>query len=236
MHSVVATRFPREKVMTVLHGIPLFPQLAAELPESIEPLLEHSRFIVAEPGETVICKGEFDSWFYFLLKGELAVSTGSEDATGKIVGYIKPGEMFGALAIVRDAERNASIQIAGNKRTILFGIDSAPFGELEDFSQVPLAVKILFLRYVAERTEAHLMAYDREMPGTDLTDRLKALPAFTLVAGALEELNYLNRRANALADLLAEWNLTLESIEDYEAPKPVVSGDLLDDLERLYFG
>lgn len=236
MHNINATRFPKEKVLAVLSGIPLFPELAQRAADSIEPLLSNSRFIVAEPGEAIIRKGEFDSLFYFLLKGELAVSTGDDSADGKIVGYIRPGEMFGALAIVRDAERNASVIINGDKRAILLGIDSAPFGELDDFSQVPLLVKILFLRYIAARTEAHIRAYEKEMPGTDLSTRMSALPALNAGKDTAAELHYLYERATALADLLAEWNLTLESLEDYEAPRPVVSGDLLDDLEKLYFG
>lgn len=240
MHSLIATRFPRDKLRAVLQGLPFFADLLEQSPAELDALLPHTRLLLADPGEIVMRKGEYDSWCYFSLKGQLAVQTGDEDSSGRIVGYLQPGEVFGALAIVRDSERSASIVVRGRNpekdRAILFGLDFAPFGELDDFSQVSLTCKLLFFRMVVDRTEARLHAYEREMPGTDLGVRLAALPTFAGVADSVEQLHYLQQRADALADLLGEWNLTLDNLEDYQPLRELPRADLLADLERLYFG
>ncbi len=236
MQSIQATRFPTEKLLAILNGIPLFPMLSQSAPDAVEPLMQHARLVVVEPGEHVIRRGEFDSSFYFLLKGELNVTTQSDDTPGKTVGFIQAGEMFGALAIIRDAERSASVQVKGDKRAILFAIDAAPFGELDDFSQVSLPVKLLFLRWVVSCTEARLQAYDKEFPNNDLSQELRELPAYTGSKNTIEELAFLNERADDLAELMLDWNMTLENIEDYHPPHAPPAEDLISDLERLYFG
>lgn len=240
MHSLVVSRFPRDKLQLVLRALPFFRELAEQAPAELERLLPHTRLLLADPGESIMRKGEFDSWCYFLLKGQLAVQAGDDDSAAKTVGYIQPGEMFGALAILRDSDRTASITVRGrdreNDRAILFGLDFAPFGELEDFSQVSLNSKLRFFQLVIERTEARLLAYEREMPGTDLGIRLAELPAFVGADESLQQLQYLHQRTDALAELLNEWNLTLESLDDYHPVRELPRADVLADLERLYFG
>ncbi len=236
MQSIQATRFPTEKLMAILNGIALFPMLQKAAPAAIEPLMQHSRLVVAEPNEYIMRRGEFDSSFYFLLKGSLQVSTQTEDSAGKTVGFIQAGEMFGALAIIRDAERSASVMVENGGRAILFAIDAAPFGELDDFSQVSLPVKLIFLRWVVECTNARLLAYDKEFPNNDLSVELRELPLFNGKQDSLEELAFLNERADDLAELMLDWNLTLENIEDYHPPHAAPADDLISDLERLYFG
>lgn len=240
MHSLIATRFPPEKLQPILLGLPFFKDLAEQSPAELERLLPHTRLLLADPGELIMRRGEFDSWCYFLLKGQLAVQAGDDDSSGRTVGYIQPGEMFGALAIMRDSERSASIMVRGSSaekdRAILFGLDFSPFGELDDFSQVSLASKLKFFQLVVERTEARLHAYEREMPGTDLGVRLATLPSFHGQADSLEQLQFLHQRADALADLLAEWNLTLENLDNYQPVRELPKADVLADLERLYFG
>lgn len=240
MHSLIATRFPREKLQPVLLGLPFFSELAEHAPAELDRLLPHTRLLLADPGEIIMRRGEFDSWCYFLLKGQLAVQAGEEDGSGKTVGYIQPGEMFGALAIVRDSERSASIAVRGQDkdkdRAILFGLDFAPFGELDDFSQVSLETKLRFFQLVIERTEARLHAYEREMPGTDLGIRLATLASFHGESNSLAQLQYQQQRADALADLLTEWNLTLENLDNYQPVRELPKADVLADLERLYFG
>ncbi|MFN4290947.1 MAG: cyclic nucleotide-binding domain-containing protein [Permianibacter sp.] len=237
MHSLIASRFPRDKLQPVLLGLPFFRELAEDAPAELERLLPHTRLLLADPGELIMRKGEFDSWCYFLLKGQLAVQA---DDGGKVVGYIQPGEMFGALAIMRDSERSASVAVRGSDkekdRAILFGLDFSPFGELDDFSQVSLATKLKFFQLVVERTEARLHAYEREMPGTDLGIRLATLPAFQGDTDSLAQLQYLHHRADALADLLSEWNLTLENLDNYQPIRELPRADVLADIERLYFG
>lgn len=239
VHSLISTRFPRDKLQPVLQGLPFFSELAAQAPAELERLLPHTRVLLADPGELIMRKGEFDSWCYFLLKGQLAVQSG-DDASGKVVGYVQPGELFGALAIVRDSERSASIAVRGRDpekdRAILFGLDFSPFGELDDFSQISLDTKLRFFQMVVERTEARLHAYEREMPGTDLGVRLAMLPSFSGNQADVAFLQYLQQRADALADLLTEWNLTLENLDNYQPIRELPRADVLADLERLYFG
>lgn len=238
MHSLIASRFPREKLQPILLGLPFFKELAEQSPAELERLLPHTRLLLADPGECIMRRGEYDSWCYFLLKGQLAVQAGDDGS--KTVGYIQPGEMFGALAIMRDSERSASIVVRGREqgkdRAILFGLDFSPFGELDDFSQVRLETKLAFFRLVVDRTEARLHAYEREMPGTDLGVRLATLPSFSGQPGTLAQLQYLHQRADALADLLGEWNLTLENLDNYQPVRELPKADVLADLERLYFG
>ncbi len=240
MHSLIASRFPRDKLQPVLLALPFFREVAAQSPAELDRLLPHIRVVLATPGELVMRKGEFDSWCYFLLKGQLAVKAGDDDSPTTVVSYLQPGDMFGALAIVRDSDRSANVVVRGRDaekdRAILLGLDFSPFGELDDFSQVSLQTKLRFFQLVVERTEERLQAYEREMPGTDLGVRLAALPAFTGQVGTLAQLQYLQQRADALAELLVEWNLTLENLDNYQPIRELPRADLLADLERLYFG
>lgn len=232
MQSVAASRFPAEQMHELLRQLPFFDALLQSGSETVDCLLQHARILIANTGEAVVERGEFDSWFYFLLKGELGVHT---EAGGTLVAYIRPGDMFGALAAIRDTERNATVVVTGSGGALLLGVDFAPFGELDDMSQIGLPAKLGFYRLVIDRTEAKLRAYDQEMPGTDLGERLQALPSPPPVSGNAGELHALAARADALADLLGEWNLTLENLPGYQPPRPPLHGDLLSDLERLYF-
>lgn len=234
MHSVMLNRFPVERLEPIFQSLPFFSQLLAEHRTDLQALYEHSKIVVAEPGESIIQAGEFDSWFYFVLNGELSVI--SHDEGNVEVGLIYPAEIVGALAIMYDTERSATVTVRGNEKALLLAVDYTPFGELDDFSQISLAGKISLMQLVAERTEARLRAYDKQFPNTDLAERLRALPKAPGNTCDLDSLHYWYYRIDALAQLLKEWNLTLENLDDYHPPVTPPSKALLDDLEQLYFG
>lgn len=234
MHSVMLNRFPAERLEPIFQSLPFFAQLLTAHRADFQTLFNQSKIVVAEPGEKIISAGEFDSWFYFVLKGELAVISHEE---GKAeVGHIYPGEIVGALAIMYDTERSATVLVRGQERALLLAVDYTPFGELEDFSQISLDGKILLSKLVAERTEARLRAYDKQMPNTDLAERLRALPQLSQDDADERVLHYWYERIESLSQLLKEWNLTLENLDDYHPPVTPPSAALLDDLEQLYFG
>ena len=234
MHSVNLTRFPSEKLTQVFDALPFFHQLKTEFPQDYQTLFNHSKIVIAETHEAIIRTGEFDSWFYFVLSGSMCVYL--DESSSIPLGHIYPAEVVGALAIMHDTERSATVRVSGNKRCVLLAVDYTPFGELDDVSQISVGGKVALLRFVSERTEARLRAYDQQMPGTDLMVRLQTQPSLATDASVEEALHYWYYRIDALANLLKEWNLTLENLDDYHPPLIAPSAELIHDIEQLYFG
>ena len=83
--------------------IPAFSSLEEKL---IQEVARMSRMRKYEPGELLIREGDYDSWVFFLVKGELRITH-----RGVEVGILRRlGDVFGEMGIIDGSPRSASIQ------------------------------------------------------------------------------------------------------------------------------
>ena len=64
-----------------------------------------AKLVRYEPGETVLREGDFDSWIFWIVKGEFAVLKSGVPITV----FSKPGEVFGEMSILEAGSRSATI-------------------------------------------------------------------------------------------------------------------------------
>lgn len=217
MKEILLTQYSPEALDSLLNPIPFFNDLSLHDHQQYELLLKHSKVIELGANEHIIRKGAKETTFYFLLKGQLNVFA---DPPGKTrpLGQLSPGQVFGALAIINDQPRNASLA-ASKEGATLFATDFTIFGEAEDFSQVKLETKLSLLRIVANNTRWKLEVFKMNEPDHPLVSKMDALAPFTGTKNTIDELRYLTHLSFNLGKLLTEWNQSQLPAAIAEAPK-----------------
>ncbi len=231
MKIIPLTTYDQETIDGLLSGVPFFRDLKVNDEPQYRLLLSYSNFFEAAPNEKVITKGQRDSMYYFLLRGQLIVYP---DGTGKSKegqNYIGSGQVFGALALLCDIERTASIVVDPQySKALLFGTDFQPFRTLEDFRLIRLETKLAFFRGVVHHTRWKLEVYKMEFPDHPLVKEMKRIEFFVGERGTVDELRSLDRQIRQITALLRTWNKTFESatkIEKKDEPAvPVVNETL----------
>jgi len=198
-------QIPAADLTVLLARIPFFKELRQRDESQLQLLLTYSRLVELDPGETIMRRGQKDTWLYFLVKGELLVyrdQTHAVDALNKIT----PGELFGDLALLFDAERKATVAAAPSRSALLFACDFKAFGALDNFNQVQLSTKLLFYRTLVHSIRWRLEVSRMEQPQHPLVMELLKAPAPRGPRDSLEELRSLHEQARYLAQILERWN------------------------------
>lgn len=204
MKEIDRTQYPQEKIERLFSATTFFKDLMQRDDAQFRVLLGLADIVQAESGETVIREGDSDSCLYFLLTGQLVVEAG-----GRPINYISPGEVFGALAMLRGTPRTATIRVDENTRlAIVARLDYAHFRDQDAFSPLTLRTRVLFYRMLVHNIRWTLEASRMQNPGHALAGELRKLPLYNGVRGGAEELDALQEQAHALADLLCRWNET----------------------------
>ena len=151
-------------------------------------MLKHSTMIELAPKEQIIKQGTVDQTFYFLLKGQLDVYPG-EAIKGKPINQLSPGQVFGALAIINQQPRTASLAASSDSAATLFATDFSIFGAIDDFSKIKLETKLSFLRIVVNNTRWKLEVYKMNDPDHQLVRKLDAIARFNGQKNSREELD-----------------------------------------------
>ena len=87
--------------------------------DDLKGLLKSSRMIKYDPNEVIISEGEYSSWIYFLIQGEVGIQK-----EGEIINTLKRcGDLFGEMGIIDNSPRSASIVAVIN--TICLAIDTS---------------------------------------------------------------------------------------------------------------
>jgi hypothetical protein len=218
MKVIPITSYDQETVDGLLSGVPFFRDLKINDEAQYRLLLSYSNFYEAEPEEKVITKGQRDSMYYFLLRGQLIVYPDGTGDSSEGQNYIGSGQVFGALALLCDIERTASIVVdPAFSKALLFGTDFKPFRNLEDFRQIRLETKLAFYRGVVHHTRWKLEVYKMEYPDHPLVKEMKRIEFFIGDRGTVEELQSLDRQIKQITALLRTWNKTFE--KDMKAAK-----------------
>lgn len=210
MRKVSLNEFPKETIQTLLSQIPFFNDLSLHDNQQYELLLSHSTMIELDPGEQIIRKGTIDKTFYFLLKGLLDVFP-DDSIKGKAINQLSPGQVFGAVAIINEQPRTASLAASKESGATLFATDFSIFGALEDFSNIRLETKLSFLRIVVNNTRWKLEVYKMNDPEHPLASKLDSIHRYLGTKSTIEELRSLAIQSKDLGDLLHEWNASMQN-------------------------
>lgn len=206
MEQINRAEYPLERIQRLLSGIPFFNEVARESEQQLSRLLECSDIMQARAGEEVIRQGDTDTFLYFLLKGQLAVMAPNGNAN-QVLNYISPGEVFGALAMIRATPRSATIRVDESaKEAIVARLNYADFSNVSDFNYLTLATKLAFYRMLVHNIRWTLEVNKMQSPQHELVVKLRTVPIFTGAKGTIEELNALRDQAHKLADILCLWN------------------------------
>lgn len=212
MKVIPISAYDPDTVDSLLSGVPFFRDLKQNDESQYRLLLTYSNFYEAEPNEKVISKGQRDKMYYFLLSGQLIVHPDGTGKSDKGVNYIGSGQVFGALAMLCDIERTASIVVDPQySKAMLFGADFKPFSELEDFRQIRLETKLAFYRGVVHHTRWKLEVYKMDYPSNPLVNEMRRIEFFKGERGTVEELQSLDRQTHQITALLKTWNKTFEN-------------------------
>lgn len=213
MRRITREEYPIDTLQRIVNGVTFFKELIQTDPSQFELLMSVTRFVTADQDEIILHRGEDANVLYFLLKGQLAVL--ADDDNGDIINEINPGEMFGVMALVLNFKRSASIKVNG-RTALLAGIDYQHFSDLNDFTLFSLKTKISFFRMLTNNIRWNLERNKMQLPDHPLVARLRTLPLFSGEKGTLEELQFLHHQAHAQAELLCEWNDSLNQGGDWK--------------------
>ena len=117
---------PRELTTADRHKILEGHFLFGELPEADrETLVTYSRLETYRDGETIFLKGSPGRGMMAVLRGEVRISAPSSDGREIVLNIIRPGEIFGEIALLDGKDRSANAEAIGN--CVLFVIERRDF-------------------------------------------------------------------------------------------------------------
>ncbi|PKM22237.1 MAG: cyclic nucleotide-binding domain-containing protein [Gammaproteobacteria bacterium HGW-Gammaproteobacteria-14] len=213
MEQINRAEYPLERIQRLLSGIPFFNEVLRDSEAQFSRLLECSDIMQASPGEEVIHVGDTDTYLYFLLKGQLAVM-GSNGGGSQVLNYISPGEVFGALAMIRGTPRSATIRVDDSAReAIVARLNYADFSDIVDFNYLTLETKLAFYRMLVHNIRWTLEVNKMQSPQHELIPKLRTVPIFTGAKGTADELTALYEQAHKLADILCLWNESVQPVK-----------------------
>ena len=196
----------KNEIELLLSKIPFVKELKSQENSELHPLLKQACIVELAPGETIMRRGEYGTWIYFLIKGELSVFQNS-DTDSHPISSITPGELFGDLAILCNHQRKATVAADANgKACQLFAIDFRPFGDLDNFSVIDLPTKLTFYRTIVHSVRWRLEVKRMEQASAVYASELRKVPTYTGEKGGMSELNALFKQSQFLADVLDRWN------------------------------
>ncbi|KUJ82637.1 cyclic nucleotide-binding protein [Microbulbifer flavimaris] len=220
MEITPLSAYPRDAVDRLLNVIHLFRDIRASSEWQYDVLLKRSQLTSLAPGEKLLGVGDVDQWVYFLLRGDLQVHVASVDGgtAGRPLATIRPGELFGDLAMLLAEPRSADVVAAPTSRdTQVLGVDCTLFADLEDFSLLHLPTKLVFYRNMVHSLRWKLEVYRSKYPSHELANSHRKLKLYTGPKNSRDELLALADQARALARILLDWNAEFGS------------GDLVDE-------
>lgn len=204
MKKLSSSEYSRETLQRLVRSVTFFKDIVKLDQEQFELLLSVCRFVEAPAGDTVLRQGEDAHTLYFLLKGQMTVLSGDDQN----LNIINPGEVFGTLSMVTGRARSATVKAESD--VVLLGIDFKYFQEINDVSMFNIDTKLVAYRMVVHNIRWTLEMNKMQYPEHALVPRLLKLPIYTGARGGKEELVALYAHSRILAELLCEWNDSLQ--------------------------
>jgi hypothetical protein len=217
----------------IVNEIPFFKRVQQQSDQQYKCILEYSSLFLAKSNETVIRKGEFDAWCYYVLSGSLDVFPGDGVSGEPCIAQLQAGDMLGALALLQDLERNATVRVSSKcEYVVLLGIDFAPFGDLDDFEEITLETKIAFYNEVFERLKRRITHYIKAFPDSNVSHLYELDISFKGIEKSLEHLEFLNQNALKMSEWLESWNLSIEQVAALQFKEMDLEHELLSNIEQ----
>lgn len=211
MKSIPLNNYPREFAITFLHGITFVTELRITAPEQLDVLLQHAFFVEADQGDLILKAGTRGERYFFLLYGQLSVYPG-EIKAGAEVNRITAGQCFGALSILCDTDRIASVAVSPDCRgALMLSLDLSGLGRLDDFSVFSLFTKLALYRGVVNNTRWQLELYKMDYPEHVLAAESSSIESYAGPFGTLQELQSLDRQIQQMTRMIVRWNEQLSS-------------------------
>lgn len=182
--------------------VPFFACLIEQDRAQFEALLVHCELHSIAPGEQILRQGDNARLLYFIVTGSVDVR-----ADGHYLGTLPAGETFGDMSLFVSSKRNADIAAttSNTSNTLVLAFDAACIGELEDFSQVSIASKLLFYRLHNQRARWRLEKNRIQFPHHPFFSRLQDVKDVA-ANDDCNELHELHRQAVELTHMLMDWN------------------------------
>lgn len=204
MRSVSVDELNPESLKRLLSGVPFFNELMRQNGQQFDALVTELSFSSALPDEVVVTEGEVSAGVYFLLRGELNV-IGQKGAD--FLYQISPGEIFGAISLLRGTPRTATLKVPSTcKEVLLARLDYDLFANTQDNSYISMSTKLSFYRMLVHHIRWALESRRMQDPNHPVVSKLLKLPLFHGQRNSREELDFLCSQSNRQADLLCQWN------------------------------
>lgn len=204
MNKLSRDKYSQEALQRLVRSVTFFKDIAKLDQNQFELLLSVSMFVEASAGEIVLRKGEQANELYFLLKGQMTVI--SEDE--RSLNIINPGEVFGTLSMVTGQTRRATVKAESD--VVLLGIDFKYFQQVNEASLFSIDTRLIAFKMVVHNIRWTLEMNKMQTPDHPLVKSLLKLPIYSGVRGGKEELSFLSEQSRLLAELLCQWNESLE--------------------------
>jgi len=181
----------------MLEGIPLFEGLAKA---DLEAISNHSNTKRYRKNTIIFSQGDESDSLFILLSGRLKVFVSDDEAKEVVLGYLKPGEYVGELALIDREPRSASVITMEESRLSI--ISHRDFTELLEINRqisshimatlarrtraLASSVESLALLDVYGRTARVLLQQATEKDGVLITDRLTHQDIANMVGASRE--------------------------------------------------
>lgn len=213
-------KYSAEEIRRLVSQIPFFVDLLETDKAQFDRIIEHTTVQTFEPGEVILHKATIDKNFYSLIKGKVDVFPDFEPGK-KAISQLSTGQILGALSIINDEPRTATLAASNDEGATLIVTDFSIMGELNDFSQVSLSTKISFFNSVVNNIRWKLEVYKKNTTDPTLAQELKVLTPYDGRKNTVDELEHLAEHAEHLGCLLDSWNDAVEP--NIDLPKKAAS-------------
>lgn len=152
----------RTDLIEIIRKIPF---LQSYSDDQLLDMLALSKMRKFAPGELVTREGDFDSWLYIILSGEVTISS-----LGTTIAHItEPGATIGEMAVVDGEPRSASVRASASTTTL--AIDMSMTDRMN--SPERLRFDAVYFRLLAKILVDRLRKTTREL--TQARDNIKEL-------------------------------------------------------------
>ena len=212
-----------EEVQRLVSQVPFFNDLRETDKEQFERIMQETEVQIFEPGEIILRKASQDKIFYSLIKGKVDVFPDYEPSE-KAISQLSSGQILGALGIINDEVRTATLAASNDEGATLIATDFSMMGELNDFSHLSMGTKISFYNNVVNNIRWKLEVYKKNTSDPTLAQELQLLTPYEGKKGLYSELEHLAEHAEMLGSLLDCWNDAAEP-EIELPPRMTSNGD-----------
>jgi CRP-like cAMP-binding protein len=152
-------------VLDALVTIPFFSGLDPEALESVASSMRTRRF---RRGEVIFHIGDPGDALFVIVEGEVKISLPSETGEEAILATLRPGDVFGELALLDGAPRSASATALGATETVVL-----PRDRFRELIATEAGVRDALLASIAGELR-RLTTHVEELHFLDITGRLAA--------------------------------------------------------------